>query len=64
MKNKNRPMSIEKIYEKLSKRAFDKKQLQAWGNFIKSFRKSGGPIVLKYSRGCSKKENSQGLLWK
>lgn len=59
MKNENRPMSIEKIYKKLSKRAFDKKQLQVWGNFINSFRKSGGPIMLKYSRACSKKENSQ-----
>jgi len=64
MKNENRPMSMEKIYEKLSKRAFDKKQLWAWGNFIKSFRKSGGPVMPKYSRAYSKKENSQGLLWK
>lgn len=52
------------MYKNLSKRAFDKKQLQAWGNFIKSFRKSGDPIMLKYSRAYSKKENSQNLLWK
>lgn len=64
MKNVNRQKSIEKMYKNLSKRAFDKKQLQAWGNFIKSFRKSGDPIMLKHSRAYSKKENSQNLLWK